>query len=209
MNHSTRLLATLVVATLLGSTTTALAADHRKQPHRTAPPSQSRAIAVGDMVARLTDVRCNGHDGNAQPGTSLVLPDEKFIERRAHFEGALVSADERLTGDMVVDIAGVYDPAVGSFSGTWALQTAGGLASGEAVGTVENLLVRGWMEGTLADGSRLLGNFTATPHVVGTKVAYTFEIGTPSAYPATAFVQSGSCAPYTSEPYPALPAPLG
>jgi hypothetical protein len=203
-----RVVAGLAAVALL-ATGTAAATEPGGRKGTPPPPTQERAVAVGQLVATLTDVRCNGHDGQSLPGASTVLPDGNFIERRAHAEGKLVSADRRLSGDLVLDIAGVYDSAVGTFDGTWELQTATGTATGTAVATVENLLVRGWLEGTLEDGSRLVGNYTATPHVVRTKVAYTFEIGTPSAFPATAFVQSGSCAPYTSQPAPALPAPLG
>lgn len=206
-SHTVRVLAAAAAVALAATATTAGAAPGGKKGD---PPAANKVIAVGESTATLVDVRCQGNDGTSVPGVSVAVPDGKFIERRATFTGPLVSDDARLSGDLVADIVGVYDAAIGPFSGTWTLTSPLGRASGEIAGTVDEFLVRGLMTGTLADGSRLVANFTATPETAPSgKLGYTFEIGTGSPYLNTAIISSGSCAPYASEPYAPVPPPLG
>ena len=210
--RATALLAALLLA--MGSASAAVAGSSSSDPRYSAGtptsgpgfpddrrlPAHHDVVAVGDFLTDpIVDRACAG---NPDGGENLVTGDGGFIERKAHFTGELRSSDPRLTGDMTFDIVGFYDGSLGTFDGEWTLRTATGEARGTLVGTVDRLLVRGWITGRLEDGSRLSGNYSAAPRVgADGKVHYSMEVGGATAYRSTALVEQGACAPYAGEPY--------
>ncbi len=140
------------------------------------------------------------HDSRQDQTTTCSGPDGKYQEIRAHSVGNQISTDDRFSGVLTTEEWILMN--VTTLKGTVELaveirdpSTDAVKFSGLVYGVLEGLALKGVEIGTLADGTRVLANFSALhdppirdPHYV------TGEVGGPTLVPLdVAMLQRGSC----------------
>jgi hypothetical protein len=162
--------------------------------------SGTASISDGPTTRAVTAAFQVKHDSREDQTATCSGPDGNYREIRAHSVGAQISTDDRFSGVLTTEEWILLN--VTTLEGTVEINvelrdptTAALKFSGHVYGVLKGLVLKGVEVGTLADGSRVIANFSAVhdppvqdPHNV------TGEIGGPATVPLDlAMLQRGSC----------------